>query len=242
MKPHKTSDLKEHFTELRKRLLGSLMVTGICFLLCWFFSSSLLNIIRQPIEPFLKTTKGGFIFTAPLDQFLAHLHLALGAGFFLSSPYWLTQAWLFISPGLYKTEKKHFFILLLTSSLLFWTGVVFATYIVFPLVFRLLLPFGESPDQAFITIKNYLSFFMRSTFVFGLVFEMPVILWALCHTGVLSPATLKAYRKHSLVALALLSAFLTPPDILSQILLFVPLAALYELSIQLTSFLHKPKN
>lgn len=242
MKPNETSDLKDHFGELRKRLLSSLTVTGLCFTVCWFFSSSLLNIIRSPIEPFLKTTKGGFIFTAPLDQFLAHLHLALGAGFFLSSPYWLAQAWLFISPGLYTTEKKTFFVFLLTASLLFWTGVVFATCVVFPLVFRLLLPFGESPDQAFITIKSYLSFFMRSAFVFGLVFEMPVILWALCKTGILSPVTLKTYRKHTLVGLALLSAFLTPPDLLSQILLFIPLAGLYEFSIQLTSFFHKPEN
>ena len=238
-KLNKTLSLREHLTELRKRLLSSFLLTGVFFVISWLFSPFLLNLIRSPIEPFLKNTGGGFIFLSPLDQFVAHLHLAMGAAFFFSSPYWLMQSWLFISPGLYKTERKAFFIFLSTATLLFWLGVLFAIYIVFPLVFQLLLPFGQGPDKAFITIKNYLSFFMRSAFIFGLVFEMPVILWVLCHTGLLSPATLKTYRKHTIVGLALLSAFLSPPDILSQILLFIPLLALYELSIQLTSFFKK---
>ena len=228
------SPLKDHFTQLRQCLIKSLLAIALTFVVCWFFSPHIMNIIRQPVKPFLKNTGGGLIFTAPLDQFLAHLQVSLTAALFLSSPYWLIQVWRFVAPGLYLKERKWFLRVWFLGFLLFCLGALFAVWVVFPLVFRLMTPFGGGPDQAFITLKNYLSFFNRSVLIFGLIFQMPLVLLTLCQTGVLSPLILRKYRKQAVVVLAVLSALITPPDLLSQILLLAPLVGLYELSILMT--------
>ena len=194
-----------------------------------------MNIVRQPIQPFLKNTAGGLVFTAPLDQFLAHIQVSFFFALFISSPYWLHQAWLFIAPGLYKNEKKVFLWIWFSGLVLFLLGVLFATFIVFPLVFRVLLQFGNTMDQPLITIKNYLSFFIRSSFIFGLVFEMPLFLTTACYMGFFSPSTLKKYRRQVIVLMAIISALITPPDILSMLLILLPLIGLYELSIHISS-------
>ena len=227
------ASLLEHLTELRKRLLNSALSLAVAFPVCWFFSGALLDFIRKPITPFLSNTAGGLIFTAPLDKFTAHLQTALFFAILLSSPFWLNQLWRFVSPGLYKKERKAFILFWLMGTVLFFAGSAFAYFLVFPLVFSVLLNFGGGPDRAFITIGNYLSFVARFTLTLGSVFELPLILIFLSHTGVVSVKTLQNHRRHAVLGLAVLSAFVTPPDILSFFLLLVPLIALYESSIWL---------
>ena len=183
--------LIDHLQELRDRLIKSLLSLLPAFLICWFFSDSLLNFLRRPIQPFLKNTNGGLIFTAPMDPFIAHLQVSLFSAVILSSPFWLSQLWLFLSPGLYKKEKTMFISFCLIGAFLFATGACFAYYVVFPIVFTVLMNFGGGLDQPFITIRHYLSFITSSALTFGLVFEMPLILFLLCRSGVLSPAFLK---------------------------------------------------
>ncbi len=231
--------LGEHLNELRLRLLKSVFSLLPAFFICWFFSEPILNFLRRPLEPFLKNTKGGLIFTAPMDQLIAHLQVAFYSAIFLCSPYWLGQLWRFISPGLYKREKKIFVFFWLTGTVLFILGACFAYFAVFPFLFSMLMNVGNSVDQPFITIKSYLSFVARFTFVFGLVFEMPLILLFLCRLGVLSPEILRQHRRHAVLLLSVLSAFITPPDVLSLFLLLIPLMALYEISIQLARFFQK---
>ena len=235
----KSISLQEHLIELRKRILNSLFSLFPAFIICWFFSSYILNFFRKPIQPFLKNTQGGLIFTAPLDQFVAHLHVSFFSAIFLSSPYWIGQLWSFISPGLYNQEKKVFIYFCLGGSFLFFLGACFAYFIVFPLVFSVLMNFGNGLDQPFITIKHYLFFILRFTFIFALVFEMPLIFIFLCRFNILSAKVLKQYRRHAIICLSILSAFITPPDVLSLFLLLLPLVGLYELSIWLTHFLFK---
>ena len=232
----KPLSLQEHFVELRIRILRSFLSLIPFFVICWFFSDDLLNILRQPLKPFLKSTGGGLIFTAPLDQFMAHLQISFFASVFLSSPYWLAQLWCFFSPGLYKKEKKLFIFFWFMGLVLFLLGTCFAYFVVFPIMFSLLMNFGSGVDQPFITIKNYLSFITRFIFILGLVFEMPLILVFLCRGGMLSSGFLKKYRRQAILILSILSAFITPPDILSLFLLLLPLIGLYELSIWLTGF------
>ena len=223
--------LETHFTELRHRLLKSIFSILIAFLLCWFFSDEILDFFRKPIQPFLKNTDGGLIFTAPMDQFLAHVKVSLFTAVGLSSPYWLLQFWFFISPGLYKMEKKIFLFFWLLGTGLFLLGISFAYFIVFPLVFQVLLFFGNGVDQPMITINNYLSFLIQMIVVFGLVFEMPLLLLFLNRIGFLSVDILKKYRKQAFLILAVVSALISPPDVLSMFLLLLPLVGLYELSI-----------
>lgn len=228
--------LEMHFTELRHRLLKSLISILIAFLLCWFFSAEILDFFRRPIQPFLKNTAGGLIFTAPMDQFLAHIKISVFTAVCLSCPYWLLQFWFFISPGLYRFERKLFLFFWMLGTVLFLLGMSFAYFIVFPVIFQVLLFFGNGVDQAMITINNYLSFLMQMTMVFGLVFEMPLVLLFLNRIDVLSIDVLKKYRKHAVLILAVVSAFISPPDVLSMFLLLLPLIGLYELSIFLLSF------
>ena len=239
---NRSISLQEHLTELRGRFLKSLLSFLPAFIICWFFSSYILNFFRRPIQPFLKNTQGGLIFTAPLDQFMAHLQVAVFSAIFLSSPYWISQIWSFISPGLYKKERKIFLLFCLAGSFLFFLGSFFAYFIVFPLVFSVLMKFGNGIDHPFITIKNYLSFFIRFTLVFALVFEMPLVLIFLCRCNILSPTVLKKYRRHAIICLSILSAFITPPDVLSLFLLLFPLVGLYEISIQLACFFQRDKS
>lgn len=226
--------LQEHFIELRIRVLKSLLGLIPFFAVCWFFSDDLIDILRQPLKPFLKGTGGGLIFTAPLDQFMAHLQISFFAALFLSSPYWLAQLWCFISPGLYKQERKLFIYFWFMGLILFLLGACFAYFVVFPIIFSVLMNFGSGVDQPFITIKNYLSFIIRFILILGFVFEMPLILVFLCRGGIISSGFLKKYRRQAVLILSILSAFITPPDILSLFLLLFPLIGLYELSIWLT--------
>ena len=213
----------------------------LAFVLCWFFSDFLFDVLRRPVQRFLKTPGGGLIFTAPADQLTAYLQVTFFFAGFLSSPYWLSQIWGFISPGLYKKERALFLIVCFTGTLLFFAGALFAYFVALPLVFSALLNFGGGADQPFITIKNYLSFVFRFVLALGLSFEMPLILFFLCREKILSPQVLKKYRRHAWLALSILSAFMTPPDLLSFFLLWIPLMALYELSLRGVLFFNRKK-
>ncbi len=235
----KPRSLKGHLIELRKRLLKSLFSLLPAFCLSWFFSGRLLNFLSRPIQPFLESTTGKLVFTAPAEQLTAHLQVAFFFAVLLSSPYWMGQVWAFISPGLYKKERKLFLIFWFSAVVLFFLGLCFAYFTALPLIFAVLINFGEG--QAFITIKHYLSFVFRFAFALGLSFEMPLVLF-FCHRhGLVSLKTLKKHRRHAWLALSVLSAFITPPDVLSFFLLWIPLAGLYELSIQFAGFFNRQK-
>ena len=236
-----TLPLQNHLQELRQRLIKSLLSLVPALFISWFFSENILDFLRQPIQPFLKNTNGGLVFTAPMEPFIAHLQVSLLSAVILVSPFWLCQLWLFISPGLYKKEKTVFISFCLIGTVLFLAGALFAYYVVFPIMFSVLMNFGGNVDQAFITIKNYLSFISRLVLTFGLVFELPLVLSLLCRSGILSPAFLQKYRRHAFLLLAVLSAFITPPDVLSMLLIWLPLVLLYELSLKLTLFMDKKR-
>ena len=223
--------LLSHWGELRHRIFKSALSLCFAFAVCWFFAPRILGFIRKPLQPFLKNTNEGLVFTAPMDLFLAHLQTAFFSALVFSSPYWLHQIWSFISPGLYKKEKKVFIFCWCSAVFLFFSGALFAYFIALPFVFSVLMSWGDGTDQAFITIKNYLSFLIRFVLAFGLVFEMPLILVFLCRQGILSPQTLRKHRRLAFLILAIVSAFITPPDVMSMFLMLLPLWGLYELSL-----------
>ncbi len=226
--------LVEHLTDLRKSLLRSVIAVLIGFAGSWIFSEFLFDLIRQPIAPFLK--EGGLVFTAPMDKFLAHIKVSLLAGIIVTCPFWIYQIWRFIAPGLYDNEKKYGVGFIFSGSFLFLTGVCFVYYIVFPMAFDFLMNFGGGTDSAMITIGEYLSFFTTTTLVFGAAFEMPLILTILGMMGVIDHHFLASKRRYAIVILAALSAFITPPDVISMFAMLIPLALLYELSILLVKF------
>ena len=169
------------------------------------------------------------IFTAPMDEFLAHIRVALFGAVVLSFPIFMFYVWKFLSPGLYKKEKTVLVSLNIAGSVLFFAGILFIYFIVYPLSFNFLMNVGSS--MALISVKEYLSFFILTTLIFGLLFETPLIILGLVWTGIVTIQQLKQGRRYAIVILAVISAVVTPPDILSMVFLTVPLYLLYELAI-----------
>jgi len=188
--------------------------------------------INQPIAPYLTTTNGKLIFISPFEKFFAYLWLSLFAGFVLSSPFWFYQIWKFISPGLYKNERKLGLVFVSMAVGLFLSGVLFVYFVVYPFSFRFLLQFGGD-ELPYISLKPYLSFFLRTAFVFGIVFELPLFLLGALKLKLLSPQQLKQARPYVIVLIAFLSALITPPDIFSMLFMMLPLYLLFESSIWL---------
>lgn len=231
--------LVEHLGELRFRLTRAAyaIFIGMCF--CWGFSEKLFDAIRKPIEPYLPG--GGLVFTAPIDKFMAHIQLAFVAGMFISSPLWLYQLWKFISPALYKKERNIAIGFVFFGTLQFTLGLAFSYFVVLPMAFKFLMNFGGSVDKPMITIDHYLGFFTQTAVVFGLAFEMPVIISFLGMTGLISQKFLKEKRRYAVVAIAGVSALVAPPDALSMVLLLVPLWFLYEVSIVIVGMFEKKR-
>lgn len=226
--------LTAHLVELRDRLLKSLTFIAIGAAVCWIYSDLLMEFVRRPILPYLSS--GGLVFTAPMDKFMAHIKISILGGVILTCPAWIYQFWQFVSPGLYSQERKYGLSFMFSGSILFLLGVSFAYFVIYPIAFKFLLEFGGSIDSPMITIGEYLSFFFLTTVVFGLAFELPLVLVLLGMLGIIDKQFLIKYRRHSVVGLAVLSAIATPPDIISMGLMMLPMLVLYELSIQLVGY------
>lgn len=245
MNPNLSSDteknmsLIEHLGELRYRLTRAawFIFFGMC--LCWGFSEKLFDIIRMPIQPYLPS--GGLVYTGPIDKFMAHIKIAFVAGLVVSAPFWLYQLWKFISPALYRNEKKMATGFIFFGTFQFVLGVLFSYFVVLPMAFKFLMTFGGDVDKPMITIDHYLGFFTQTAVVFGLTFEMPVVISFLGMMGLVSQRFLREKRKYAVVGITAVSAVVAPPDALSMILLMVPLWVMYEISIVIVGLLEKKK-
>lgn len=235
----KNMSLIEHLGELRFRLTRAAYVIFFGTCLAWGFSDQLFNIIRKPIEPYLPT--GGLVYTGPIDKFMAHIKIAFVAGLVLSAPLWLYQLWKFIAPALYRNERKMATGFIFFGTFQFVLGVLFSYFVVLPMAFKFLMTFGGDVDKPMITIDHYLGFFTQTAVVFGLTFEMPVVITFLGMMGIVSQRFLKEKKKYAVVAITAVSAVVAPPDALSMILLMIPLWVMYEISIVIVGFFEKKK-
>ena len=229
----------EHLNELRVRLTRSAYGIFAGMLATWGFSEQIFNFLREPIQQYLPN--GGLVFTAPMDKFMAHLQIAFVVGMVLSAPYWLFQLWSFVSPALYRRERR-----LAAGFVFFGTfqvimGLSFAYWIVLPMAFKFLMNFGGSVDKPMITIDNYLGFLTHTAIVFALCFQMPVIISFLGLIGVVSQKFLREKRRFAVVVIAGVAAIAAPPDALSMILLLLPMWALYEASIIIVGYFERDR-
>ncbi|MBP0492836.1 twin-arginine translocase subunit TatC [Roseomonas indoligenes] len=232
--------LIDHLLELRTRLLWSIGAFGIAFALCYYFSTQIYGFLARPLAEILMQQGGGerrMIFTALYEAFFTYLKVAFFGAVFFSFPMWATQLWLFIAPGLYKSEKKVITPFLIASPVLFVMGAALAYYFIFPLAWKFFISFetpsggGGLPVQLEAKVSEYLSLVMHMILAFGVAFQMPVLLTLLARVGIVSVEQLRRGRRYAIVGMFVAAAVLTPPDIISQIGLAVPLLALYELSI-----------
>ncbi|MBF0425174.1 MAG: twin-arginine translocase subunit TatC [Magnetococcales bacterium] len=222
----------DHLIELRHRLVISVATIIGAFLVCWgLFSQELFNFLSQPLREILGPT-GKMVMTAPHEAFFTYARISFFAGLFLSIPVVLTQLWLFVAPGLYQNEKKAFLPFLIAAPVLFFIGGAAAYYVVFPTAFRYFL--GLVSDQSIetlITMRSYLDLVIALIFAFGLTFELPVALLLLIKARLISVQALVNKRRYNIVLVFVIAAVLTPPDPISQILLAIPMMAMYEISI-----------
>lgn len=227
--------LTEHLEELRRRLIRSLMAMGIGTALCYLRAES---IYRALLSPLTVRLPGGsrLIFTELTEAFLTYFKLSLWGGFVLASPVIFYQAWRFVSPGLYRKERRLVLLFSACSTGALFAGMAFAYFLAIPSIFSFLLAFGGSTIVAMPSMKESLSLVLRILLIFGAMFEVPLVLYLGGRAGILSPDLLRRGRKAAIVGVFLLGAILTPPDVVSQVLVAIPLYALYEAGIFLCAW------
>lgn len=241
MNMEKNQSLTEHLSELRVRLIRSLWAILIFACVAYYFSEQLFDILRMPAQKYLPN--GGLVFTHPVDKFMAHLKIAAFSGIALSCPFWLYQIWSFIAPGLYQKEKRYAGGFIFSGSVLFISGVLFCYFLILPAAFEFFFSFGGSVDKPMITITEYLSFVIQMTVMFGLSFELPLILVLLGMMGVITADFLRKKRRISYFILGIASAVLTPtPDAFSMFAMLIPLLILFEIAIFIVARFEKKKS
>ena len=228
--------LISHLLELRTRLLHAVVAVAIAFVPLAFFSNQLFTLIARPLID--KLPEGAsLIATSVVSPFMTPLKLSLMAALFVAMPYVLYQVWAFVAPGLYRHEKRFALPLFLSSVVLFYVGVAFAYYVVFPLMFAFLATTTPEGVRMMTDMASYLDFSLLLFFAFGVAFEMPVATVLLVATGLVKVESLRKHRGYVLLGIFVVAAFLTPPDAISQTFMAVPMYVLYELGIVLSQFL-----
>jgi sec-independent protein translocase protein TatC len=218
-----------HLEELRSRLIKSFIAVGAGFGICYAFKETLFEILLYPLLRVMPDG-GKLIFTGIPEAFFTYLKVSFLAGIILASPVLLYQFWLFVAPGLYYKERRVLGPIIAVTSFFFIGGALFGYFVVFPSGFKFLLSFGADYIRTLPSMREYLDFSTKLLFIFGLVFELPVVLASLARLGIVSVGYLKRNRKYAVILAFVAGAFLTP-DVVSMILMAVPLMVLYEIGI-----------
>lgn len=222
--------LVAHLTELRDRLLRALLAVLVVFIGLFPFANEIYSFVSEPLRALLPAG-ATMIATDVASPFLTPFKLTLVAAVFIAIPYVLYQAWSFIAPGMYRHEKRLAIPLLASSVALFYAGAAFAYYVVFPLVFGFFTSVGPEDIAMMTDINSYLNFVLKLFFAFGLAFEIPIAVVIMIWAGITTPDDLTRKRPYVIVGCFVFGMLLTPPDVISQALLAVPMWLLFELGI-----------
>ncbi|MFT5438209.1 MAG: sec-independent protein translocase protein TatC [Alphaproteobacteria bacterium] len=233
----KRMPLLEHLVELRMRLIYALGGFMVCFFIAFYFADAIFSFLVEPLAAQMHRANARMIYTALHEAFFTYVKVAFFAAAFVSFPLVSVQIWLFVAPGLYKHEKGAFLPFLIATPVLFFAGGALVYYFIFPLAWEFFLNFqtaggpGSLPIQVEPKVDQYLSLVMQLIFAFGLGFELPVFLMLLARVGIVTADGLAEKRRYAIVGVFVFAAVLTPPDVISQIGLAIPILLLYEISI-----------
>jgi sec-independent protein translocase protein TatC len=233
-------DLKPHIADLRKRLINSVVAIIVAFILCFTFWEPILAWMTYPLKEALPEGTD-IIFTQVGEAFFTALKVSFFAAFIVALPVIFWQLWMFIAPGLYENEKKLVIPFVFFATFMFLLGDTFAYFVVFPIGFNYLITFGSELFTALPSIGQYVGFFAKLMIGFGISFELPVITFFLAKIGLVTDATMKRFFKFAVIFIFILAAILTPPDVISQFLMAIPLLLLYGVSIYIAKVVNPEK-
>jgi sec-independent protein translocase protein TatC len=239
-------DLRPHLVELRKRLTISVISFLVVFLVSFAYSQPLLEWVTQPLHDALVSVakisplaaKGMMTTNQVGGAFFMAMKVSFFASIVVSLPIILSQIWLFVAPGLYENEKKMLLPFVFGGSFMFAVGVAFAYYVVTPFGFTFLITFGSETFTPLINIEDYVGFFTKIMFGFGIAFELPIFAYFLALLGLITDRTLIDFFRYAVVIIFILAAILTPPDVLTQLLMAIPLIILYGISILIVKYVN----
>jgi sec-independent protein translocase protein TatC len=237
----KPMPLLDHLLELRKRLMWSIVAFFVAFLVCYYFSSQIYSFLARPLAQVLRASgtqeAPHLIYTQLYEAFFTQIKLAMFGALFISFPVLASQIWLFVAPGLYRSEKHALLPFLLATPILFLLGAALAYYFVFPFAWKFFASFQTPTGAGGVGIEllprvgEYLDLVMRLIIAFGITFQLPVLLTLLAKVGIVSSKGLKRFRRYAYVGMFVVAAILAPPDVVTQCGLALPLLLLYEISI-----------
>jgi sec-independent protein translocase protein TatC len=232
--------ITDHLEELRWRLIKCLIAVAVGFGVSYAFIKTIFNFFVSPLVAVMPPGSR-LIYTSLPEAFITNLKLAFFVGLILALPVIFYQLWKFIMPGLYESERRYVIPFVIIATLFFILGACFAFFVVFPFGFRFFLGYSSESISAFPTLKEYLSFATSLLMAFGFVFELPVVIFFLARIGIVNHDMLKRQRKYAILVNSILSAVITPPDVISMLFMMVPLQILYEISIWVAYFVYKKK-
>jgi sec-independent protein translocase protein TatC len=234
--------LSDHLIEVRQRLVYCVSFFLVAFASSYFFAAQIYNFLLQPLmDVYGNNSEKRIIYTGLTEAFITYVRLAFLSSLFFSLPFFLSQLYLFISPGLYKKERHLALALMVMSPVLFFFGATLLYYFIFPLAFKFFVGFEiaggavDIPIELEARISEYLSLVVKLVFGFGIAFQLPILLVILVKTGLVSINSLRSKRKYWILLIFILAAVLTPPDIFSQVFLAIPMILLYEIAIIISS-------
>lgn len=233
--------LLEHLDELRGRLTRAFIAAFVGLLICYSFAQQIFDYLLMPLKPLLPEGSH-LIFTSLPEGFFTYIKLSAVAGVFLTSPYIFYQLWQFVAPGLYKSERRWLVPIAFFSALFFCSGALFGYFVVFPIAFEFFMGFTTELIRPMPTLKEYLSFSLKLLIAFGVAFELPLFIFFLARLGMVTSRSLRKFRKYAILLAFIVSAILTPPDVVSQTFMAGPLIILYELGIWVAHFFGKRRD
>ena len=236
----KPMTLLEHLGELRRRLVRGFLAILIGFFACYGFAQQLFYYLSLPLLKVMPADSK-FIYTGVAEGFFVDMKVAFVAGVFVACPFLFYQIWAFIAPGLYEEEKKYIIPLALSSALFFILGGVFCYFGVFPFAFEFFMSYSTDNIVAMLSIDEYLSFALKMVLAFGLIFEMPLFSFFLARMGLITAQKMREVRKYAILAIFVVAAILTPPDVFSQLMMAGPMIVLYDVSIWVAVLVGKKK-
>jgi len=230
MKSDEKQPFLSHLEELRRRLIACAIAVGASFVACYFFSEPLFQILIGPLKANMPAGER-LIYTNLPEMFFTYLKTAFVAALMLAAPFIFYEIWMFVAPGLYQKEKKYVIPFVVFSSILFVGGALFGYFVVFPFGFKFFLAFANEYVQALPSVKQYFSFSIKLLFAFGVVFELPVVVFFLARVGLITADLMRKQRKYAILLIFVVAAILTPPDVITQLMMAGPLIILYEIGV-----------